>query len=147
VPLVAATLMVVVAIVIVGLLAFGGTTNAPTSTSSTTGPSNTTSTTTAIVPAYSIKRNARTAVTTSSCVHGANQWTFSGSIRNASSSAKRYAVVIDFVRTATAAVVDTKVITVARLGAGRAHPWTVSGASGYSGLDCVVRFAEAWPAS
>ena len=114
-----------------------------TTTSSITG---TTTTTTVVVPPFNYKYNIRSSVTTGSCRHAGARWTFSGTVRNHYAKAERVQMVIDFLRTKTAAVVATRVISVPRLAVGSSYRWSVSATIGSGKFGCAVRFAEAFRA-
>jgi hypothetical protein len=115
------------------------------SISTTTSSIGTTTTTDLVIPTYNSKYNARQDVTTESCSAVGGAWTSTGKIVNEASAPKRIEIVIDFVDASTAGVVNTKLVKVARLAAHATTTWSVTGAAGDQGLNCAIRWAQAWP--
>jgi hypothetical protein len=142
---------VAVAILVIGVVAgllishHAPTTTPSTSSSSVTTslPTSSTTTTTLDIPVFNYKYNARSQVTPTSCTFSHNEWTSEGNIHDPKSYNEKIELVIDFVNTG-ATVIDTKLVTVDRLGAHDTHQWSVSGAAGYKNLGCAIQYAMAF---
>ena len=96
------------------------------------------------VPKYVAADNVRKYVSTTGCVQaGSKGWRLSGTATNASSSARAYSIVVDFVTTTGDTVLDTKLLTVGPVAPKSAVDWSVTGAAGQHHVTCVIRQALA----
>ena len=124
------------------LLGVGGDSNNATGTTTTTSPGSTTTT----LP-FDIKHNARADVVSGACVSAATRWTFSGTVHNGASAARRYQIIVDFTSIPGSTVMDTKVDNIASVAAHQTQPWSVTSSSGLGNVNCVIRYAQSWPAN
>jgi hypothetical protein len=93
-------------------------------------------------PPYSAATNARPDVTTSVCAQDtAGAWVLNGTVTNRTSATHTYTIVIDWIDKGDT-VQQSKVVTVPSLAPRKTLSWSVSGASGLSGIQCVVRSAR-----
>jgi hypothetical protein len=94
-----------------------------------------------IIP-YSKATNARPDVTASAqCLRSPRGlWTWSGTVTNTTSRRHTYLIIVDFTD-AVATVEATKVIQVI-VTAGRTAHWSVDGAAGQTGIECVIQSAR-----
>jgi hypothetical protein len=114
-----------------------------TSSHPTSSPSNLpgTTTTTVSVPPYNPAKNARQDVTVGACIdRGTKGWSLSGTVRNSAATPRGYSIAVDFVTVPGDTVVDTKLVTVARVQPQASARWLATGAApGVKNLTCVVR--------
>jgi len=68
-------------------------------------------------------------------------WMATGTVKNSSSSARGYSIVIDFVNS-VATVHDTRIVTVPTVQPAKTANWTVGGAKGIAGVSCVIRLVQ-----
>lgn len=93
------------------------------------------------IPAYDPAKGARSDAVPGDCGRDdKGEWKFAGIVNNHSKNARDYSIVVDFVLDKGNTVVDTKVVKVADVAAGKSADWTTLGASGNDDtLRCVIR--------
>jgi hypothetical protein len=98
-------------------------------------------TTTVSVPPYNPAKNARQDVTVGACIdRGTKGWSLSGTVRNSAATPRGYSIAVDFVTVPGDTVVDTKLVSVARVQPQASARWSATGAApGVKNLTCVVR--------
>lgn len=131
-----------------------GSQSAGTSTTSSSSGSATTaaspgSSTTNSVPGstttipYDPSKNARQDVTTTGpCDQVRGSWVLHGSVKNPTSSAHSYEIVVDFVTQPGDTVLDTKIVDTASIQPGHVAAWHTTGAAGQTNVACIIRQAQ-----
>lgn len=124
------------AAVAAGALLLAACSSSPSSTGSTTSTTSSGSSTTA----GGGGTNARSDVTTSgSCSQdAAGAWSWSGTVNNPTGGSLTYTIIVDFTNS-VATVVQTKTVVLHGVAGHGSASWSVSGASGHSGIVCVIR--------
>lgn len=92
---------------------------------------------------FTLANNPRGDVATHPCKQTANGWVFTGTVKNPAHEQKSFQMVVDFVRRTGSTVIGTTVLNVSPVAPGATAAWTVTGAKGQSGVDCIVRLAQA----
>jgi hypothetical protein len=112
------------------------------SSSSTTLPGGPATAPTTTVP-FDQATNARAdVVTPTPCTpDAAGAWSWTGTVQNKTTASHTYTIIVDFTD-AAATVEDTKTAVVRSLAPGKTASWTVAGATGKSGILCVIRSAR-----
>jgi hypothetical protein len=89
---------------------------------------------------YSAKLNARSdaTITTPCTQNAAGAWQASGTVKNSATTPRGYQIVIDFVDSG-ATVEDTRIVDVSTVAPAATSTWSTSGASGKTGISCVIR--------
>jgi hypothetical protein len=95
------------------------------------------------IPRYVAAENVRRYVSTTSCVQVGGGWRLRGTATNASSSARAYSIVVDFVTATGDTVLDTKLLNVGPVAPKSVVGWSVTGAAGQHHVTCVIRQALA----
>lgn len=87
-------------------------------------------------------QNARSDVKAGACVHASGAWTLSGSVKNPTTAATGFQIVVDFVTKPGSTVLGTSEVNVANVAPGATASWTATGAQGKSDIGCIVRLAQ-----
>ncbi len=95
----------------------------------------------ATVP-FSLSHNARSAVKTVSCAEQSGAWVVAGTVRNPTSKATPFQIVVDFVTQPGGTVLSTTVVNVPSVHPGATATWTATGARGDGDVACIVRQAQ-----
>jgi hypothetical protein len=87
--------------------------------------------------------NARADVTTPSACQkdAAGAWAWAGTVENKTAATHTYTIIVDFTD-AAATVEDSRTVIIPSVAPGKTMNWTVTGASGKSGVLCVIRSAR-----
>jgi hypothetical protein len=93
------------------------------------------------IPTYDPSRGVRPDAVPGDCDRDdKGEWKFAGTVNNHSTDKRDYSIVVDFVRDEGNTVVDTKVVKVPGVDAGKTADWSTLGGSGNDDdLRCVIR--------
>jgi hypothetical protein len=92
---------------------------------------------------FTLADNARSEVTTEGCTQSSGTWVLEGTVRNPSTKAKTFQIVVDFVTNPGSTVLSSVEVSLPRVGPKATAPWSATGARGRSHVACVVRQAQA----
>jgi hypothetical protein len=134
----AVTLTAIALVVLAGCSSKGAGTSSGTTT---TGPA-THSTVATTIP-FSLAKNARQDVTAGSCKKADGAWVLSGTIENSAHTSRSYQIVVDFVNPVGNTVLDTRIVTTARVRPGAGVAWSAKSVSGLPRVACVIRQVQA----
>ncbi len=114
------------------------------SSTSGTKPATTTTPATATTIPFDLSKNARQDVsTTGACAHAGSTWVLSGRVRNSSTTARPYQIVVDFVSQPGDTVLDTRIVQTATVAPGATADWSATSTPGLAGVACLVRQVQA----
>jgi hypothetical protein len=65
-----------------------------------------------------------------------------GTVKNPSSAAKRFQIVVDFVSRAGSTVLATTILNVPPVAPGATASWAATGAKGKANVNCIIRLAQ-----
>ncbi len=130
------------------LLAGCSSSHGPTSSGSATGATTPVVTrVSAIAPGeavpFTLADNARSEVKTGTCAQSSGTWVLTGTVRNSTTKAKTFQIVVDFVTEPGSTVLGSDEVTLPKVGPRATAPWSATGARGRSHVACVVRQAQA----
>jgi hypothetical protein len=132
--------MLAVAITVSGCSSGSGTTTTATTQPDQGGSGSTTS---VAVPPYVASHNAFPDVTRGTCTGSSSAgWTLEGTVRNSSSTTRRYSIAVDFITMPGDTVQGTTVVNVGPVDPHNTAHWkTPATAKGHDHLTCVIRQA------
>lgn len=93
--------------------------------------------------AFSMARNARQDVTMGPCTKVGGAWNLTGTVDNSAHTARSYQIVVDFVDRTGNTVLDTKIVTTAKVRHGARVPWSARSTPGLADVACVIRQVQA----